>query len=255
MAETTGTEAATPLSIEQASELIRQHTARMYAELYRIGRICNELVAQGVAGSNTYSGVAPHLIPRLKELTRQELYSAFEVARLFREEDCAKYGPRRLRLLTEYMLKFQLPLIPQDPAFTLIAVPDEEGTLQRKPFCECTEEELCRALTRSRPRRRGRPLRAEAYCVQRLRDGLQKRLIQGPWKRVPASVHEGRLHISFRNVPVAELEPLVGALLESLEPLHEEQDRGPLKQRPRPGFEAPLPPYRAAASGHSQAER
>jgi hypothetical protein len=254
MAETTGNEAASPLTIEQASEQIRRHTAQMYAELYRIGRICNELVVQGVAGNNTYSGAELHLSPRLKELARQDLRRAFEVAQIFTEEDCVKHGPRRLHLLAEYMLKFQLPLTPWDPAFMLIAVPDEEGTLRRKPFCECTEEELGWAIAQSRPRPRGRPLRAEAYCVQRLRDGLQKRLVQGPWKKVPATVLKGRIYVSLKNVPVAELEPLVGALLESLEPLHEEQDRQLREQRPRSRVEAPLP-YRAAASGHSQAER
>ena len=61
MAETIGNEAASPLTLEQASELIRQHTARIHAELYQIGRICNELVTQGVAGRNTYLGAELHL--------------------------------------------------------------------------------------------------------------------------------------------------------------------------------------------------
>jgi hypothetical protein len=255
MAETNGTEATPPLTLEQASELIRQHMERMHAELYRIGRICHELVAQGVAGNHTYGGAELHLSPRLKELARQDLRRAFEVARVFTEEDCLKYGPRRLHLLVEYTLKFQLPMIPGDPGFMLITVLDEEGTLRRKPFCECTEEELGRAVGQLHPKESGRPLRAEAYCVQRLRDGLQKRLIRGSWKNVPATIHKGRIHVSLKNVPVAELEPLVGALLESLEPLHEEQGRRALAQRPRRGLEAPLPPYRASASGHSQAER
>ncbi len=255
MAETNGSEVTAPLTVEQASELIRLHTIRMYAELYRIGRICNELVTQGVAGQRCYSNVALQLGPWLKELARADLYRAFEVARTFSQEDCVKYGPRRLHLLMQYMLKHELPLLVQDPGFTLITVPQEDGTLLRKPFCECTEEELGSAISRSRRQRSGRPSRAEAHCVQRLRDGLQKRSVRSPRKGVLTTVREGRLHVTLKEVPVTDLEPLVGALLESLEPLHEELGRTRLERRPRSGFQVPFPAQSASAPGHSQAER
>jgi len=127
--------------------------------------------------------------------------------------------------------------------------------LLRKPFCECSEEELGSAISQSRRQRTGRPSRAEAHCVQRLRDGLQKRLVRSPRKGVLATVREGRLHVTLKDVPVTDLEPLVGALLESLEPLHEELGHTPLERRSRPGLLAPLSIQSPSAPGHSQAER
>jgi hypothetical protein len=230
MAEMNGNEATSPLTLAHATELLLRHTARMNAEQYRIGRICNEVVGQSLTGRPSYGSAELYFCPRIKELSPSDLRRAYTVARAFTEEACVKYGVRRLNLLVEYAVKFQIPWTEGEPGPTPILVPCEDGPLWCKPFAECTEEELGLAIAREPPRNPEPAPRVDARCVQLLRDGIQKRFARHSFARVYAIIRRGRIHVTLKNISVTELEMLVGAILESLEPLHEEMYRRPLAQ-------------------------
>jgi hypothetical protein len=244
MAETSGTEAISLLTLTQSRELLAWHTARVNAELYRIGRICNEAVSD-------------ELRQQLQTISQSELRRACIVARKFTEADCMKYGVRRLVLLANYAEKYKYPWNEQEPGSTIIMVPAEEGPPLPKPFAECSDEELGRALNPPRQPLKSKPPlapppRSDAHCVQLLRDGVQKRFPKRSRAQVCASTRDGRLQLTLKRISVAELDLLAGAILESLAPLHEELYRRPVAPRPPVSLKvvpnpSPIQPLKAPA--------
>jgi hypothetical protein len=248
MDETNGSEVNAELGA-----LFQQHADRLNAAQYRIGRLCNEVMSQGLPGVLSYEGAMRYLGVQRETLSREELRKWCAVARKFTEEDCVRYGVRRLSLLAKYSEKINVPWAQGDPGPTPIMVPAEEGPPLQKPFAHCTEEELGLAI--SPPKRSPRkplvlPPRTEAHCVQLLRDGVQKRFPKQPRARVCTRVSEGRIELTLKRISVLDLELLVGAILESLEPLHEELHRRTLVPRPPGGLRlvpSPGQPLRAPA--------
>jgi len=233
MTETKGIKPADPSTLEEARDLILHHTARMNAEQHRIGRLFIRMVAKKLTGDHHRSSAKDYLKPEIKELSPANLYTYSRVALRFTRKTCMKYGMRRLNYLLAYAKRFRVIWTQPDPGLTPIEIPGSDGTLRRKPFAECTREEMRQAMTREAPEaalkkapKEPMPVpRADAECLQLLRDGLVRRLGLSSRTRLTAKVLDKRVHITLKNVSVADLDVLVGALLESLEPLYEDMYR------------------------------
>ncbi len=242
---------AVPSTLAEARDLILQHEARANAEHYRIGCLFNHVVDKGLAGAWTAESARGYLGSRIKAFSPSTLAEYGEVAREFPEAVCRKYGMHPLRLLMSYAKRHHVSLSGKDPGLMLIRVPCEDGTELRKPFAECTREELGRALSGVAPKARGfePPSRAHLRCLQILRDGLRKRFAERPSPCAMARVREGRIQLTLKKVWVEDLERLVGAIIESLEPLHEEMYRRPVAQPPV--LKAVPSPSRVGAPSHA----
>lgn len=237
MTETIRSKPVDPSTLEEARALLLHHEARMSAEQHRIGRLYNRLATQHLAGDGKSSSARKYLKRGFKEVTAKELSLYSSVARRFTRVMCKKYGMRRLSHLLVYAERFGVELTEEDPGLTLIALPGPEGTLLRKPFAKCSRPEMWRAMMQRTPdqspavgpksaageSQQASP--ADAHCLQLLRDGLEKRLGMESRTRLAAKVLDGRVHLTLKNVSVADLDMLVGAILESLEPLYEDMYR------------------------------
>jgi hypothetical protein len=240
MAGTNGTEmTAVPSTLAEARDLMLQATARHNAEQYRLGRLYNRVVDEGMAGARTEESAQRYLGPQIKALSPKVLRLYGRVARHFSESVCVKYGLRRLGLLLRYVEKFGVEWTQWEPGLTPIEVLRDDGTWVRKRFVDCDVAELRGALTRERERPMTPVLtpvqvqqvsppavpRVDTDGFQILRNGMSPRLPKNTLARLYSRVCEGRLHVTLKRVSVAELEMLVGTIMESLEPLYEELHR------------------------------
>lgn len=209
------------------------------------------MIAKQLAGDRTRSSAQRYLTQAVKELTAKELFVYSRVALRFTRKTCKTYGMRRLMSLLNYSERFRVPWSQPDPGPTLIGIPDPDGTLRQKPFAECTREEMAQALLRETPEvvvekdpeERMPVPSADAECVQLLRDGLHQRLGLRSRTRLMAKMLDGRVHVTLKNVSVEDFGRLVGALLESLDPLYEELHRkDEVRHRPPPRR---VPPHAA----------
>ncbi len=230
--ETNGIEAVSPLTIERARELLRQHITRLSAEQYQIGRIINEVVDRRLDGVGTHQSAMRHLGSALRALSSKEVSRAQAAARRFSEAVLMKYGARRLGVLAQYGKRIRRQWESGELEQMIMWVPGEDGYLRGKPFPACTPEEVGRALSGVLPKEDVAVPRLDEYCVHLLREGIRKRFAEDSSVRVKAFVRGGRMHVTLRDVSVTELKMLAHALLDSSLPL----DYAPYRETraPRP---------------------
>lgn len=257
MTGTNGTETtAVPSTLAEARVKILKHEAQINAEHYRIGRIFNHVVDQGLAGARTEESARRYLSSWIRAFAGSTLIEYGTVAREFSEEVCRKYGMRSLRLLLAYARKRKVSVSGKDPGLMYIRIPASDGASPPKPFARCTRDELGRSLTSAPPEIQdsGEASQVELHCLQLLRDGLLKRFNEST-PMACARVRQGKLQVTLKHLSVEELEGVAEAILESLKPLHEEQHRKALAERPMlevvPGLSRGGEPSHAATALHA----
>lgn len=233
MTETNGSEAVSPLTLERARELLQQHIARLSAEQYRIGRILNEVVDRRLAGVSTCKAAMKHLGPAVKALSERDVNRAHVAARRFSEAAFVKYGVRRLSLLAQYGRRCNREWAGGELEHMCMRVPGEDEELRKKPFPECTPEEVGRAIARDRTQEVIPLPSLEEYCIHLLRERIRKRFAEDSSANIKAFVREGRTHVTLRDVSIMELRMLAQAILESIVPLEHETYRRALSPLPR----------------------
>jgi hypothetical protein len=234
MTETNGNEAESPLTIERAHELLRQHVTRLSAEQYQIGRILNEVVDKRLVGVGSNKSARRQLGPAVRALSEKELGRAQAAARWFSEAAFVKYGARRLGTLVRYGKRLRKEWEGGELDPMLMRVPGEDGYLRQKPFPECTPEEVGRALSQGFTREAVAVPRLDEYCIHLLREGIRQRFAEESSASLKAFVRRGRMHVTLKNVSVTELKMLAHAILDSTVPLNQAMYRETLAPRPRP---------------------
>ncbi len=218
----------TNLTLEQVRDSILGHLAEGNAGHYKIGRLYNYAVANGLAEKNGYSSAQDYFSQQITELAQATLSRYGTVARHFSEDSCRKYGVVKLSTLLTYAnLPPSIPLEPGEPGSILIDVPPEEaGAMVTKPFVECSAEELKRAVKHKRQPAGNTLPASDAARVQFLRDSFSRYFAQGARVQLKTSLQRGKTLLTIQGVPLEQVERLMEALLDGLQPVHPVRSAG-----------------------------
>jgi hypothetical protein len=207
------------MTLEQARDSILDYLRKGNAGHYQIGRRYNHIVTHKLAEKNGYDSTQAFFSQHVKALSQSTLSLYGAVAGEFDEESCVKYGVNKLGILLTYQKATQLPLPEGDPGNMSIAVPQEDGAVQQKPFAECTVEELKQAMKHRRAAAKVPVSTQDEARVQFLRDSLAKYFTEKSRVSVNARVHRDRTLLTVQDIPLAELERLAEAILDAIPPL------------------------------------
>jgi hypothetical protein len=212
------------LTLEEVRERIEYLVMAGNECHYHIGQLYNYVVTENLAEKGGYESAQHYFSQHIKSLSQATLTSLGTVARMFSQEACTNHGMSHLRLLLTYkatklrkkVTKLE-PMLKEDPGPLPIEVPRQDGTVQSKPFSECTVAELRMAVKRQRELVEKPVLELphpEAARLQRLRERLDQHFSEGP-VRLESRIHQGQTLLTLVDVPLARFE----RLLEELPPV------------------------------------
>jgi hypothetical protein len=219
MSETNESGTSSTMTLQQVRESILGYVAQGNAGHFHIGRLYNHTVENKLAEKEGFDSAQQFFSQQIKALSQAMLSRCGTVAREFTEQACGKYGVSNLSALLTYAKQVDLRPDSNDPGATPIDVPEEGGGVVRKPFTECTVEELRRATKHKRNPTRATMPPPDATRVQLMRDALARHFSQGGNVRFNAHYQRGKTLLSLQNVPLEAVERLAEALLEGLQPV------------------------------------
>jgi hypothetical protein len=207
------------LTLQQVRESMLGYVAQGNAGHYQIGKLYNYTVENKLAETEGFESAQLFFSQHVKALSQAMLSRCGAVAREFTEQACRMYGVTNLSALRTYAGEADLQPDSSDPGPTPIDVPQEGGAVVRKPFADCTVEELRQATKHKRNPTRATMPPLDATRVQFMRDALTRYFSQKGNVRFDARYQRGKTLLSLQNVPLEEVERLAEALLEGLQPV------------------------------------
>jgi hypothetical protein len=205
----------TLLEVEQRiNTLVRQGSI----DTHEIGRLYNYVVGNKLAKKPLYKDAKDFFRKRVTGLSQSVLSVYGTVAGQFTAEMCGQYGMNNLYFLLSYEKAARITVDVNNPGPTLIDVPQEEGEPVRKPFSECSVDELKVAAQNKRALPAPTLPTPEMERIARYNATLARFFPDNKLVRVSARVHGDKLLLSLKDIPEGELEQLAEALLECLDP-------------------------------------
>jgi hypothetical protein len=199
------------MTLTQVEERVLQLVERSYANSHQIGLLYNYVVDKNLALTGGFKDAHDFFKQRIKVLSQATLSTYGAVATKFSEAVSLKYGMDKLYALLTYAKRASLQVDGNEPGPTLIAVPQEDGTVAQKPFSECSREDLRQAAKHQRSPEA--PMtELDVARVKRYQESLDRHLPAKHGIRVVARREEGRLRLTLRNVPEDWMERLVEVL-------------------------------------------
>ncbi|MCY1076062.1 hypothetical protein [Archangium lansingense] len=206
------------LTLEQVRDSILSYLEQGNAGHYRIGRLYNYAVDNKLAEKTQYDSVQQYFSQHIKALSQSTLSRYGAVAREFTEEACTKYGVMNLTTLRTYVAAANIQVTSGDPGATPIDVPQEDGSVEQKPFAECTMEELKLAVKSKRTPSRATMPATDAARVEFMRESLSRHFAKGARVQFKTNLKGGKTFLTIQGVPLDEVERLMEALLDGLMP-------------------------------------
>jgi hypothetical protein len=219
MAETNESNTTPALTLKQVRDTVLKHLEKGNAGHYRIGQLYNYTVDTRLAEKKGYDNALQFFSEQVKALSQATLTRYGAVARQFTEAACTKYGVTNLTALRAYATEAKLQLTSDDPGPTLIDVPQKDGgALERKPFSECTVQELNLAVKNKRPPSQSAPPTSDMARVESMRESLSRHFAKGARVQLKTSAHRGKTVVTIQGVPLEDMERLMEALMDGLMP-------------------------------------
>lgn len=219
------------LTREQVLDMMRELLAQEARNHFHVGLLYNYVVESDLLKGTGYKTALDFFCKNIQEVSRSALATYGAVARDFNQEVCARFGMTRLQLLLTYKKAAQIELNHDEPSGTFIMVPGENDELTPTLFANCSVEDLRKALAHLRSPSSEKPIPPEERGLyDQYREGVTGRFSKGSSVRVLMRNQEGKGLITFKDIPVFEVDKLVEALLDLLHPVrqtpqvpHEEQ--------------------------------
>jgi hypothetical protein len=219
MEETKAANTTAELTLEQVRNSILGYLAQGNSGHYSIGRLYNYTVDNKLAEKNGYKSAQAFFSQNIQELAQATLSRYGAVARQYTEEACKKYGVVKLSALRTYAEAASIQPVAGDPGGTLIDVPQEGGAVVQKLFSECSGEEVQQA-TKHKRKPAGTTLPGvDAARVEFMRNSLSRHFAQGARVQLKTSVHGGKTLLTIQGVPLEQVEQLLEALMDGLQPV------------------------------------
>lgn len=206
------------LTLAEVRERVLQVVAQGQADAYQLGWLYNYVVDRELAKTGPYKDAADFFKKEVKVISQSVLSTYGTVARAFTATAAVKYGVNNLYVLLTYEKHSGLQVDGNEPGPTPIQVPREDGSVEQKPFAQCTVEELRLAIKHLRAPPKPLPESAQAR-VEATRDALDRHLSTAHHIRVSARVERGQVLLSFKDIPEEKLLTVLEALKDSLSPV------------------------------------
>jgi len=206
------------LTLEQVRDSILSYLEQGNTGHYSIGRLYNYTVDNKLAEKNKYDSAQQYFSQHIKTLSQSTLSRYGAVAREFTEEACTKYGVMNLTTLRTYVAAADIQATSDDPGATPIDVPREDGHVVRKPFAECTMEELKLAVKSKRKPSRATMPTTDVARVEFMRESLSRHFAKGTRVQFKTNLKGGKTFLTIQGVPLEEVERLMEALLDGIMP-------------------------------------
>jgi len=206
------------LTLAEMRERVLQVVAQGQADAYQLGWLYNYVVDRELAKTGPYKDAADFFKKEVKVISQSVLSTYGAVARAFIATAAVKYGVNNLYVLLTYEKLSGLQVDGTEPGPTPIQLPREDGSVEQKPFAQCTVEELRLAIKHLRAPPKPLPESAQAR-VEATRDALDRHLSTAQHIRVSARVERGRMLLSFKDIPEEKLFTVLEALKDSLSPV------------------------------------
>jgi hypothetical protein len=205
------------MSLDQVRVAFAELLAQESTHHHRMGVLYNHVVDNKLADNTPYKTAQGFFAAHFKDLSRATLASYGLVARNFTEEVCGLFGATRLSLLLTYKEVAKIQLNNAEPGGTLIEVPDDNGVVQHKLFSECSVVDMRKALQRKRRPTSSEPVPAEDLAlVEQYRKVVTDRFPTGSQVRVSVRNISGKAAISFKDIPLTQVDSLTEALIDGV---------------------------------------
>jgi hypothetical protein len=207
--------AATDLTLEQITTTMLSLAQQGSVAAHHIGTLYNQVVDRKLATLAGYDSAKSYFTKHIKVLSQATLSLYGSVARKFSEEICAQYGMYRLRALLNYAEATGTQL--GDPGPTLIDVPQDDDTVVRKPFAECSVDEVERATrAKKAPEKVRVPLPDRARLLF-MEESLHRNFDGVSLVRLTSRSDGTQTFINLQDVPMTQVPLLMRALQEGLD--------------------------------------
>lgn len=217
MSETNASNTLPDLTLEQVRSSIRTYLTQGNAGNYGIGRLYNYTVATQLAEKNGYASAQAFFSQNFKELAQSTLSRYGAVARQFTEDACKTYGVAKLASLSAYLKLVELEVPHNDLGSIPIDVPQEGGAVTQKSFDECNLDDLLQALKHKRKPQKPMP-ETDSARVNLMQESFARHFEKGAQVLLKANVQNGKTRLTIQGVPVEDVERLVEALMDGLQP-------------------------------------
>jgi hypothetical protein len=222
------------LTREQVLDMMRELLAQETLNHFHVGLLYNYVVESDLVKGTEYKTALDFFCENIQEVSRSALASYGAVAREFSQEVCVRFGMTRLQLLLTYKKAAKIELNHDEPGGTFILVPGENNELTPMLFANCSVEDLRKALARLRSPTEQKPIPVEDRArYDQYRAGVTGRFPKGSSVRVLMRNHEGKGLITFKDIPVSEVDTLVEALLDHLHPVRHIPQAPQVERRPQ----------------------
>ncbi|WP_225412270.1 hypothetical protein [Stigmatella hybrida] len=220
MTSQTSTEEIRRMTLEQ----VRQHMLVLVSQEnynhHRIGLLYNHVVENQLAEASGHKSAQAYFAEHVKVLSRSALAMYGAVAKAFNAAACTRYGVTALSLLITYEEAAGLTSDPNEPGPTPIEVPNAHGVVQSKPFGACTVEDLRKALQLKRkPSSSKPPSEGELARVEVYREAVASRFPATSPVRVSVRNSKGQALVTFKDVPLDDVDRLTEALMDGAQPV------------------------------------
>jgi hypothetical protein len=206
------------LTLAEVLERVLHVVGQGQADAYQLGWLYNYVVDRELAKTGGFKDAADFFKKEVKVLSQSVLSSYGAVARAFTATAAVKYGVNSLYILLTYEKVSGVQVDGSEPGPTPIRVPHEDGTVEQKPFAECSVEELKLAVKHQRTPPKPLPESATAR-VAACRDALDRYLSGEHHIRVSARVERGQVLLSLKDIPEEKMSTVIEALMDSLSPV------------------------------------
>ena len=208
------------MTLEQVDVAFVELLAQESTNHHRMGVLYNHVVDNKLADNTPYKSAQGFFAARFKDLSRATLASYGLVARNFTEAVCGQFGATRLNLLLTYKEVAKIQFDHAEPGGTFIEVPDDNGVVKYKLFSECSVVDMRKALQRKRRPTSSEPVPAEDLAlVEQYRKAVTGRFPTGTQVRVSVRNLAGKAVISFKDIPLTQVDSLTEALIDGVPPL------------------------------------
>jgi hypothetical protein len=205
-------------TLEQARDSILAHLKEGNAGHYTIGCLYNHVVDNKLAEEKKYESAQAYFSQHVQELSQSTLTRYGAVAREFTEEACRAHGVMKLHTLRAYAKEAKLQLSAGGLDAVPIDVPREGEAVARKPFAECSLEELRQAVKHKREPSRATLPATDAARIQFMRDCFSRHFAKGVRVELKTSVQRGKTLLTIQGVPLDDMERLMEALMDGFQP-------------------------------------
>jgi hypothetical protein len=204
------------LTLDEIKDVMKDLATQSSINQYHLGAMYNHIVNRKLAELAGYKDAATYLNQHVKALSKSTLITYGMVARSFIPDICAQYGMYHLRALLRYLDATSMTA-PADPGPMLIDVPQDDDSVVKKPFAECSVDDVERAARAKRATPTVRVPVADQARLLFLADSIHNQFEGVAEVRFTSRNKEGKTLVSLQDVPMTELARLTHAIQEGMD--------------------------------------